>query len=215
MDALRHSLGFDGWVPAGGRGEVLSPGFQADPYATALPPGCPCLERPLCQHCGQPMERGRPHLVRERDGVDVCFVEPPDNSASLRTQVATLQARVDELQRLQDAWEYVNMPREVPVPYSELLSRTKAAEARVPAEPTGWRPEGAIKGTPGVEGLGERLKCVREMRRLTQADLAVKLEVPPAEVSHFETGQRLPGAKNLRKLCIALNVSADYLLDTQ
>lgn len=75
-------------------------------------------------------------------------------------------------------------------------------------------PNGAIKGREGVEGFGERLKCVREMRRKTQADLAEKLEIPPAEISHFETGQRLPGARNIRKLCIALNVSADYLLDS-
>ena len=46
-------------------------------------------------------------------------------------------------------------------------------------------------------------------------NLAEKLELPPAEVSHWETGQRLPGAANLRKLSVALNVSADYLLDSQ
>lgn len=71
----------------------------------------------------------------------------------------------------------------------------------------------AIKGRAGTKGFGERLKCVREMRRMTQAELAARLKIPPAGVSHFETGQRLPGAENIRKLCIALNVSADYLLD--
>ena len=76
-------------------------------------------------------------------------------------------------------------------------------------------PNGAIKGHPGIAGLKERVKCVREMRRMTQKDLAEKLEIPPAEVSHWETGQRLPGAANLRKLSIALNVSCDYLLDSQ
>lgn len=75
-------------------------------------------------------------------------------------------------------------------------------------------PNGAIKGSPGTRGLRERLKCVREMRRMTQAALAEKIDLPSAEVSHWETGQRLPGSENLRKLCIALNVSADYLLDS-
>lgn len=75
-------------------------------------------------------------------------------------------------------------------------------------------PDGAIRGQLGTKGLGARLKCVREMRNMTQVDLAKKMEVPPAEISHFETSQRLPGSENLRKLCIALNVSADYLLDT-
>lgn len=75
-------------------------------------------------------------------------------------------------------------------------------------------PNGAIKGKPGIKGFGERLKCVREIRRMTQADLEKKIGLPPSNVSHFETGERLPGADNLRKLCLALNVSADYLLDS-
>lgn len=72
----------------------------------------------------------------------------------------------------------------------------------------------AIAGKSGIEGLGERLKCIREMRHMTQLDLAKKTGLMPAAISHFECGQRLPCAKNLRSLSIALNTSADYLLDS-
>ncbi len=65
----------------------------------------------------------------------------------------------------------------------------------------------------GLSGLGQRIKCVREQRGLTQVELSQKTGLHAAQVSHFETGNRLPCAKNLRVICIALNVSADYLLD--
>jgi transcriptional regulator with XRE-family HTH domain len=67
---------------------------------------------------------------------------------------------------------------------------------------------------PGIEGFKTRLKIIRDIRGLTQAELAEKAGFQPSHISHFETGERLPSADNLRSLCIALNVSADYLLDT-
>ena len=76
------------------------------------------------------------------------------------------------------------------------------------------RPLAAIKGKPGTRGLSERLACVRQMRGLTQADLGRMARLQGQAVSHFECGRRLPSADNLRALCIALNVSADYLLDS-
>lgn len=77
------------------------------------------------------------------------------------------------------------------------------------------RPEKAIKGRPGIHGLGERLSCVRQMRSLTQAELAQKTKQKASFISHVECGRRVPGSKNLRDLCVALNCSADYLLDSE
>ncbi len=71
----------------------------------------------------------------------------------------------------------------------------------------------AAPGKPGVDGLGERLKSARELRHMTQSELATKTGLMEAAISHFECGRRLPCAKNLRTLSIALNASADYLLD--
>lgn len=76
------------------------------------------------------------------------------------------------------------------------------------------RPSEAITGKPGMDGFAERLVCVREMRRMTQDRVAKATGLHPAAISHFETGHRIPCAANLRRLCIALNVSADYLLDS-
>lgn len=75
-------------------------------------------------------------------------------------------------------------------------------------------PNGVVVGTLGIGGLGERLKCVREMRHLTQAQLGEKISVAPTKISHWETGHNVPASGNLRKLCLTLDVSADYLLDS-
>jgi transcriptional regulator with XRE-family HTH domain len=72
----------------------------------------------------------------------------------------------------------------------------------------------AAKGKPGVGGVGERLKSARELRHMTQADLATKTGLKECAISHFECGRRLPCVRNLRALSIALNTSADYLLDS-
>lgn len=76
------------------------------------------------------------------------------------------------------------------------------------------RPPEAITGKPGMDGFAERLVCVRQIRGMTQAALAEATGLQPSAVGHFEQGQRIPCAANLRRLCIALNVSADYLLDS-
>lgn len=58
----------------------------------------------------------------------------------------------------------------------------------------------------------ERLKAIRELRKLTQAHLAEKSKIPSTSISHLEAGSRKPSFDNLRKLGIALEVSTDYLL---
>jgi hypothetical protein len=80
------------------------------------------------------------------------------------------------------------------------------------------RPKAAITGRPGIEGLGERLECVRKMRCMSQSDLATKIGLKPITggmmVSHWECGRRAPHVKHLRAICLHLNVSADYLLNS-
>jgi transcriptional regulator with XRE-family HTH domain len=57
-----------------------------------------------------------------------------------------------------------------------------------------------------------RLRQAREMRQLSQAELAERAKLQPSAVSHFETGTRRPSFDNLRRLADALTVSTDYLL---
>ena len=57
-----------------------------------------------------------------------------------------------------------------------------------------------------------RLKAARELRQISQSDLAEKAGLPPTSISHFEAGSRKPSFDNLRRLADKLDVTADYLL---
>jgi transcriptional regulator with XRE-family HTH domain len=58
----------------------------------------------------------------------------------------------------------------------------------------------------------QRLREARELRKLSQAELATRAKLQPSAVSHFETGTRRPSFDNLKRLADALTVSTDYLL---
>jgi transcriptional regulator with XRE-family HTH domain len=58
----------------------------------------------------------------------------------------------------------------------------------------------------------ERLRQARELRQLSQAELAARARLQPSAVSHFETGTRRPSFDNLRRIADALEVSTDYLI---
>lgn len=62
--------------------------------------------------------------------------------------------------------------------------------------------------------FAKRLKNIRELSGLTQAELADKAKVPVTSISHFESGRREPNLENLIKLVKALGISADVLLGT-
>lgn len=58
----------------------------------------------------------------------------------------------------------------------------------------------------------ERLRSARDLRGLSQTQLATDAGLPPSSVSHFESGSRKPSFDNLKRLASALNVTTDYLL---
>jgi transcriptional regulator with XRE-family HTH domain len=63
-----------------------------------------------------------------------------------------------------------------------------------------------------LDDLPKRLRDLRELRGLTQSDLASRAEMAAASVSHFETGQRQPSLESLVRLADALDVTTDALL---
>ncbi len=67
-----------------------------------------------------------------------------------------------------------------------------------------------------ANGPGEELKLnlrrIRELRKITQAEMGNRAGIAAASVSHFETGQRAPSLDTLVKLADALNVTVDALL---
>jgi transcriptional regulator with XRE-family HTH domain len=60
--------------------------------------------------------------------------------------------------------------------------------------------------------FSERLRNARELRKLSQSELAEKADLQPSAVSHFETGRRSPSFQNLKALSDALKVTTDYLI---
>lgn len=61
--------------------------------------------------------------------------------------------------------------------------------------------------------FGKRLRQARDLRGLSQSELAEKAKLPAVMISHFETGVRAnASADSLVKLANALKVSVDFLL---
>ena len=60
--------------------------------------------------------------------------------------------------------------------------------------------------------FAERLRTARELRKLSQSELAERADLQPSAVSHFETGRRSPSFQNLKVLSDALKVTTDYLI---
>ena len=60
--------------------------------------------------------------------------------------------------------------------------------------------------------FAERLRTARELRKMSQSDLAREADLQPSAVSHFETGRRSPSFANLKALSDALKVTTDYLI---
>lgn len=60
--------------------------------------------------------------------------------------------------------------------------------------------------------IGTRLRQRRQQIGETQADIARLTGFAPDHICHFESGRRQPTVESLRRLCLALKCSADYLI---
>ncbi|MDR6552312.1 helix-turn-helix transcriptional regulator [Paenibacillus qinlingensis] len=59
---------------------------------------------------------------------------------------------------------------------------------------------------------GDRIAFLRERHALTQEDLANKLGISRASLSHYETSRREPDYTTINKIASFFHVSIDYLL---
>jgi transcriptional regulator with XRE-family HTH domain len=59
----------------------------------------------------------------------------------------------------------------------------------------------------------ERLRTMREAKKITQLRLGMELSVSQETISGYETGKAVPPADMLIKLADVLNTSIDYLLE--
>jgi len=60
--------------------------------------------------------------------------------------------------------------------------------------------------------LGSRLKELRNKKKLTQKQLAEKINVTHVSISGYESGNRSPDTDTLQRLADFFEVSTDYLL---
>lgn len=60
--------------------------------------------------------------------------------------------------------------------------------------------------------IGQRLMEIRQKLGITQAELARKIDVKPAEISQYERGKRTPRWDKFNQIIDEFNISADYLL---
>lgn len=63
-----------------------------------------------------------------------------------------------------------------------------------------------------IDRFAHRLLLSRERLGLTQEEVGKRSHLVGQTISHFECGRREPSLRNLRNLCLALDVSANYLL---
>jgi transcriptional regulator with XRE-family HTH domain len=59
--------------------------------------------------------------------------------------------------------------------------------------------------------LGQRLRDLRESTKLSQTDLAKKINTRQSRISRFESGEEVPELETLIKFANFFNVSLDYL----
>ncbi len=73
----------------------------------------------------------------------------------------------------------------------------------------------AIDVSPTIGGMitGQKLRAIRALRGITQADLAAKAGVTQAAIAGFEVGKRDLRGETIRKLCAALGVQVIYKVD--
>jgi transcriptional regulator with XRE-family HTH domain len=60
--------------------------------------------------------------------------------------------------------------------------------------------------------FAKRLREIRVENELTQKQLAELLQTTDDSIYSWEKGRSQPSIETLRKICVALNVSADYLI---
>ena len=66
-----------------------------------------------------------------------------------------------------------------------------------------------------MSSLGEKIRKLRMSRKMTQSDLAKKLDVTTSTISFYENNMRLPSYEVLIKLSRLFNTTTDSLLQEE
>lgn len=98
---------------------------------------------------------------------------------------------------------------------TKRVSKAERAERGVVQVATGrkaWAPSETARGEPRVFRC-DRMKARRQELKMKVANLAHLANITVAQVYGFERGGRDPSCIVLRRICIALHCSSDYLID--
>ena len=87
------------------------------------------------------------------------------------------------------------------------IQKSDLIELKAPASTKG---DGII-----VENFGERMKSIREAKKLTQEKLARNIGVSASTIGMYEQNRREPDLETLKKIAKILNTSLDYLLNLE
>jgi transcriptional regulator with XRE-family HTH domain len=66
---------------------------------------------------------------------------------------------------------------------------------------------------PGLQRLGQNLAAARQLRSLSQQELATRSGLKQVQISNFERGKRWPTLPQLNRLAQVLEVTLEYLLN--
>lgn len=58
--------------------------------------------------------------------------------------------------------------------------------------------------------IGHKIKILRKGRKLTQQELADRLQINRSSISNYEVNRRMPPVKELQKICDFFGVGMDY-----
>ena len=70
-----------------------------------------------------------------------------------------------------------------------------------------------IMPQPTTNGFSQRLRELRQQRKLTQQELAKVAAIHYTHIGRYESGKSMPSADTLRRIAEALGTTADFLMD--
>ena len=60
--------------------------------------------------------------------------------------------------------------------------------------------------------FGERLKIIRSRKKMSQVELAKRVDLFPYTINNYEKDKYMPNGANLERICKVLDVTASELL---
>lgn len=66
-----------------------------------------------------------------------------------------------------------------------------------------------------MKTIGQIIKECRELRKMTQEELAQKVRVGTSTIEKYESGEQIPSTQTILKLSTVLDIPASELLEKQ